>query len=278
MPGGLTRIAASADTLVVSMQKGGGSKDTWVLSTGPVSTFSLLPATVQPVELSRDGGDLPSRAADNLFWLGRYVERAEATVRLLRGILVRRPSNRARRGPRDPGAAPGARRLDQDLPRVPRRRSRRAAPGTRARDCSRSSATSEISSGASPPRSTPCTGSRQGPRPALARHVADPEQPRDRAASLRLARPPAVQARPTAARQARALLNEALDRTVITLAAFGGLVADSMTRGQGWRFLDMGRQLERRSTRCPAAQHPGRASAGRNRRSWRRCWRSPTAR
>ena len=83
MPGGLTRIAASADTLVVSMQKGGGSKDTWVLSDGPVSTFSLLPATVQPVELSRDGGDLPSRAADNLFWLGRYVERVEAIVRLL---------------------------------------------------------------------------------------------------------------------------------------------------------------------------------------------------
>ena len=77
------------------MQKGGGSKDTWVLSDGPVSTFSLLPHDVQPVELSRDGGDLPSRAADNLYWLGRYVERVEAIVRLLRGILIRRPSNRA---------------------------------------------------------------------------------------------------------------------------------------------------------------------------------------
>ena len=42
MPGGLTRVSASADTLVVSMQRGGGSKDTWVLSDGPVSDFSLL--------------------------------------------------------------------------------------------------------------------------------------------------------------------------------------------------------------------------------------------
>ena len=42
MPGGLTRVSASADTMVVSMQQGGGSKDTWVLSAGPVSTFSLL--------------------------------------------------------------------------------------------------------------------------------------------------------------------------------------------------------------------------------------------
>ncbi len=89
MPGGLTRIAANPDTLVVSMQQGGGSKDTWVLSEGPVSTFSLLPASVQPVALSRDGDDLPSRAADNLYWLGRYVDRIESIVRLFRGILVR---------------------------------------------------------------------------------------------------------------------------------------------------------------------------------------------
>ena len=50
---------------------------------------------MQPVELSRGGSDLPSRAADNLFWLGRYAERAEGTVRLLRGILVRLTENPA---------------------------------------------------------------------------------------------------------------------------------------------------------------------------------------
>jgi adenosine deaminase len=49
----------------------------------PVSTFSLLPPSSQPIALSRGGGDLPSRVADNLFWLGRYAERAEAIARRL---------------------------------------------------------------------------------------------------------------------------------------------------------------------------------------------------
>src|SRR5262249_8209256 len=49
MPGGLTRVAGSADVRVISMQRGGGSKDTWVMSSGPVdSAFSLLRATVTP--------------------------------------------------------------------------------------------------------------------------------------------------------------------------------------------------------------------------------------
>ncbi len=89
MPGGLTRVTASAETMVVSLQKGGGSKDTWVLTEGPVSDVTLLPPGGQTVELTRAGNDLPSRAADNLFWLGRYVQRAEDLVRLLRGVLVR---------------------------------------------------------------------------------------------------------------------------------------------------------------------------------------------
>src|SRR5476651_71441 len=89
MPGGLTRVTASAETMVVSLQKGGNSKDTWVLSDAPVSDFTLLRPAGQTIELSRGGNDLPSRAADNLFWLGRYVQRAEDLVRLLRGIFVR---------------------------------------------------------------------------------------------------------------------------------------------------------------------------------------------
>ena len=51
---------------------------------------------------------------------------------------------------------------------------------------------------------------------------------------------------------------------MINLAAFGGLVADSMTRGQGWRFLDMGRKLERAvQIAVLLREHPGRrARAG----------------
>ena len=89
MPGGLTRVTGSAETMVVSLQSGGGSKDTWVLTEGAVSNFTLLPGANESIALTRAGNDLPSRAADNLFWLGRYVQRAEDMVRLLRGILVR---------------------------------------------------------------------------------------------------------------------------------------------------------------------------------------------
>ena len=68
MPGGLVRVAGSEGP-VVSMQQGGHSKDAWVLSNGPVDTFSMLRPRTQTVELRRGSTDLPSRVADNLFWL-----------------------------------------------------------------------------------------------------------------------------------------------------------------------------------------------------------------
>jgi len=88
MPGGLVRVAGS-EAPVVSMQKGGHSKDAWVLWDEPVDTFSMLPRRDQPVTLRRSSSDLPSRAADNLFWLGRYAERSECMARLLRCIIPR---------------------------------------------------------------------------------------------------------------------------------------------------------------------------------------------
>src|SRR5277367_1778043 len=90
IPGGLARVSPSMDTPVVSMQRGGGSKDTWVLSDKPVDTFSLQRPRDVPVELSRGAAsDLPSRAADHFFWLGRYAERSEHLARMLRCILTR---------------------------------------------------------------------------------------------------------------------------------------------------------------------------------------------
>ncbi len=90
MPGGLARVSPSLDSPVVSMQRGGGSKDTWVLSDRPVDHRTLQRSRDEPVVLNRGGtSDLPSRAADNLFWLGRYGERCEHLARVLRCILVR---------------------------------------------------------------------------------------------------------------------------------------------------------------------------------------------
>jgi uncharacterized alpha-E superfamily protein len=90
MPGGLARVSASLDTPVVSMQRGGGSKDAWVLSSRPVGSFTLQRPRDLPVELNRgETTDLPSRAADHIFWLGRYAERCEHLARVLRCILIR---------------------------------------------------------------------------------------------------------------------------------------------------------------------------------------------
>jgi uncharacterized circularly permuted ATP-grasp superfamily protein/uncharacterized alpha-E superfamily protein len=88
MPGGLVRVA-NTDSPVVSMQRGGRTKDAWVLFNQSSDTFSMLRPRNQPVPLQRTRPDLPSRAADNLFWLGRYAERAECTARLLRCMMAR---------------------------------------------------------------------------------------------------------------------------------------------------------------------------------------------
>ena len=89
MPGGLSRITASLDSLVVSMQHGGGSKDTWVVGDSEPPPFSLLRKASGPLPVSRATFDLPSRMADNLYGLGRYLERFEANVRTVRAILPR---------------------------------------------------------------------------------------------------------------------------------------------------------------------------------------------
>jgi uncharacterized circularly permuted ATP-grasp superfamily protein/uncharacterized alpha-E superfamily protein len=88
MPGGLVRVAGE-DGPVVSMQRGGRGKDAWVLWDGPVDTFSMLRPRNQAIQLQRTHPDLPSRAADNLFWLGRYAERSESMARLLRCLFTR---------------------------------------------------------------------------------------------------------------------------------------------------------------------------------------------
>ena len=88
MPGGFVRVAESADARAVSLQQGAATADAWVLSDGPVAETTLLP-NPERMAIQRATGALPSRAADNLFWLGRYLERAEATLRLARALIVR---------------------------------------------------------------------------------------------------------------------------------------------------------------------------------------------
>jgi uncharacterized circularly permuted ATP-grasp superfamily protein/uncharacterized alpha-E superfamily protein len=88
LPGGLVRVAESEGP-VVSMQRGGHSKDAWVQWDEPVDTFSMLRPRSEPVELRRIGRAVPSGVADNVFWLGRYVERSENIARIVRTIISR---------------------------------------------------------------------------------------------------------------------------------------------------------------------------------------------
>jgi len=89
MPGGLTRVGAANGDWIVSNQAGAISKDTWVLASEPEKTESLWPRTPAMAFAVESKEGLPSRAAENLFWLARYAARAEATIRLIRNINVR---------------------------------------------------------------------------------------------------------------------------------------------------------------------------------------------
>lgn len=83
LPGGLTRLA-SEDSEIASMQRGGSSADTWVLTDGEVDPTSLLHHDHPSVDTPQRSRTVTSRAAENLFWLGRYTERTENTARLAR--------------------------------------------------------------------------------------------------------------------------------------------------------------------------------------------------
>ncbi len=89
MPGGLTRVARQKDNFVVSNQAGGISKDTWVLASEPDKPVSLWTQPKRNQLIDAVTEPLTSRAADNLFWVGRHLERTEAVTRLLRTVLVK---------------------------------------------------------------------------------------------------------------------------------------------------------------------------------------------
>ncbi|MBC7604071.1 MAG: circularly permuted type 2 ATP-grasp protein, partial [Ramlibacter sp.] len=86
LPGGMTRIASAA-LEIASMQRGGSSADTWVLTDGEVDPTSLLHSEQPATEIAHRARSATSRAAENLFWLGRYTERCENTTRLARLVL-----------------------------------------------------------------------------------------------------------------------------------------------------------------------------------------------
>jgi uncharacterized circularly permuted ATP-grasp superfamily protein/uncharacterized alpha-E superfamily protein len=84
IPGGMARIASDVYADVVSTQRGGGSKDVWVLGQGEAGSQ----ATELAPRIRLRNESLPSRVGENLYWLGRYATRSEDKIRLLRGTLA----------------------------------------------------------------------------------------------------------------------------------------------------------------------------------------------
>ena len=92
MPGGFARIGKDSASSHVAMQQGGRAADVWIIGKKPVERETMLPVANETF-VRQPPGLLPSRAADNLFWLGRYVERAEDMIRIARAYHVRLAEN-----------------------------------------------------------------------------------------------------------------------------------------------------------------------------------------
>ncbi len=236
MPGGFARIGEHLDVRAALIGEGAFSADVCVVSTDAVAPVTMMTAAAQ-VSIRRNPGTLPSRVADNLFWLGRYLERAEAVLGLVRaavggsidvdGGAALSGETIARLGAliaASGAAAKRARSRDADI----------IALARAALDDG-----NEISSVRSLLRQARIIG--EGSRERLAADV------------WRLLDAPFPTRDAIAGRATQ--LHE-------RLAALSGLAAENMGRTAGWRFLDLGRRIERAITVCRLLRALGSDVAG----------------
>ena len=234
LPGGLA-MTVDPDTTVALSAPDGEARDVWVVGDAPPAPFtSLWRPMIESARLHRTSSEeLPSRAAENLFWLGSYAERADWTLRVLRICLSRLQEDSGRR---------------QDL------RVCRTALENLLSDAG----------GKRPGRREPASA---GSIEQLTRRLmAAPEEPwglprtldslhriasmtRDRLSSeawrtlneFYASRRWRTDALPAAKGDALSLVDDGLR----VLAAFNGLTHENVTRNFGWSFLDLGRRLVR---------------------------------
>ncbi|BBH31076.1 circularly permuted type 2 ATP-grasp protein [Pseudomonas bijieensis] len=221
LPGGLTRVAAEADAEVVSMQRGGASKDTWVLGEqAPGGEQWKAQRTVGVHDLVRRDPYLPSRVVENLFWFGRYCERCDDSARLLRIMLARYVDGD------DPQALQSAVSLGESLMLLPEEGElpERLLAALLGDDWSFSLRANlqRLQWAASQVRGKLSRENWQAlvelQREAMELETGEPDFGE---------------------------LLDFLNRLVMSLAALSGFALDDMTRDEGWRFLMMGRRLER---------------------------------
>lgn len=221
LPGGMTRVADEESSLSLMLQQSGGSKDTWVdLEEDGEGT---VPTLAVP-ELRRSHLDLTSRVADNLFWLGRYAERADFTARLVRCTL----ENFAEES--------GWVEQNDVTPMLETLRYFQQFTGP---------------------------DKKENLDQALARQMTDPAIPGSLAALLKSLQGLAATVRDQISNDTWRILNFlgdsvglqvglssnetalGLNNVILALSAFQGLLGENMPHGHAWRFLDLGRRIER---------------------------------
>jgi uncharacterized circularly permuted ATP-grasp superfamily protein/uncharacterized alpha-E superfamily protein len=235
MPGGLARVAQGSDPLAPWLTAGDVSKDTWVLSDQPVEQFSLLAQRQANLRLHRGGRELPSRMADSLFWLGRYTERAEGAVRLFRSLVTRLGG--------EMGSTRSLVSPERLVSMLIVQKHLSVRRGRRAMQEGREAVERELWTILFDPE---C---RDGLATVLGnvRRNADAVRERLSFDTFRILRDLTEVGQESELSPGHETDDalRLLNRLIQFLAAFNGMVAENMTHGYGWRFLDMGRRLER---------------------------------
>jgi uncharacterized circularly permuted ATP-grasp superfamily protein/uncharacterized alpha-E superfamily protein len=236
MPGGIARSAGDPDAHWVVHRTGGLLKDIWVVASQPQKHASLWLQSGSPGRMLKRQAALPSRTAENLFWVGRYAERAEMLARMLRTVLRQ--------------VEDSERSADQgDFESIGRRvaiiRKMAALPA--------------------PSAATPSAGHPDDLLVVIADIITDSQKAGSLAASLDFMISAAQAVRERWSSDSWRIVNDlemhrlnlqrmppasramhpALDRLVTSLLAFAGLCQESMSRELGWTFLDLGRRVER---------------------------------
>jgi uncharacterized alpha-E superfamily protein len=217
------------------MGEGVQSADVWVLSSKPVAVETLLPTT-ENVRIRRILGNLPSRAADNLFWYGRYLERAEATLRVVRCLCARSLELDLSSGDASKSLAHLGHQLVAWGAVSPENEGAQTFAIVRQALCDENTYGSGIS----------------GVR--LARNAGSIIRERISVDASKLLRMLDKQLTNLGELMSEADVFEAADRALQTLAALAGLEQENMNRSAGWRFLDMGRRTERAINTCRLAR------------------------
>lgn len=245
MPGGLTRVATGRDARVINMQRGGASKDTWIQSSDVVHQHHPILRTTTSQELVRGESYLASRLVENLFWFGRYSARCDNIARLTRAALAFLLNI----SPEERG---GEWQAMQSLGEYYGLLRERAEDPDSGAPIARSDA--EIESAL-----LGTVFSKDGPGLAGSlqqlHNVAGNLRERLSLDNWRTLNQVVEQAKQGVSRPSLAGAISVLDDATMSLMTLSGFALDGMTRDNGWRFLSIGRRLERLQFLCKVLQH-----------------------